>query len=133
MWGTRAQTQQNGAVHETGPGTWYLGIDLGTGGLKVGAVDLAGKVLASAFGSIDTVNTEDGGNEQDPFVWFDALVSAGREITTALRGGAPAQEHAGGSASLANGVRRSRSTLPGGRSARVRCGRTIEAHHGQPS
>ena len=87
MWGTRAQTQQNGAVHETGPGTWYLGIDLGTGGLKVGAVDLAGKVLASAFGSIDTVNTEDGGNEQDPFVWFDALVSAGREITTALRGG----------------------------------------------
>ena len=77
--------QQNTAVSESASEPWYLGIDLGTGGLKVGAVDLAGTVLASAFRSIDTVITDDGGNEQDPFAWFDALASAGREVTTALR------------------------------------------------
>ncbi len=72
-------------MRETSSDPWYLGIDLGTGGLKVGAVDLAGTVLASAFRSIDTVRTEDGGSEQDPAGWFDALVSACREITSARR------------------------------------------------
>ncbi len=66
---------------------WYLGIDLGTGGLKVGAIDLDGTVIASAFRGVDTVISDDGGNEQDPFAWFDAIASAGREVTTVLRDG----------------------------------------------
>lgn len=96
MRGILSQTQQNAAVHEMDPGTWYLGIDLGTGGLKVGAVALDGTVIASAFRSIETVITEDGGNEQDPFAWFDALASAGREVTDALRSGGDGTRTCGG-------------------------------------
>ncbi len=87
---------KNAVVRETEPGTWHLGIDLGTGGLKVGAVALNGTVLASAFRSIETVITEDGGSEQDPFAWFDALASAGREVTDALRSGRDATPPCGG-------------------------------------
>lgn len=65
--------------------SWFLGIDIGTGGLKVGAVGLDGVVLASAFRSIETIVTEDGGNEQDPLAWFELLSSATREVTTARR------------------------------------------------
>ncbi len=60
---------------------WYLGIDLGTGGLKVGAIAADGRMMASAFRSIDSVVTPDGGNEQDPQAWCVALVSASREVT----------------------------------------------------
>ncbi len=73
---------------ETGPMSvapneyWYLGIDLGTGGLKVGAVGLDGQVRASAFRSIDTIVTTDGGNEQDTEHWFVALRSSITELTS---------------------------------------------------
>jgi xylulokinase len=61
---------------ETADRDWYLGVDLGTGGLKVGAVGRDGQVRASAFRSIDTMLTPDGGNEQDVEHWFDALRSS---------------------------------------------------------
>ena len=64
---------------------WYLGIDLGTGGLKVGAITADGRLVASAFRSIDTVTTPDGGNEQHPEDWCSALVSASREVTEIMR------------------------------------------------
>ncbi len=80
----RGQDQQNASVNDSLPSPWYLGIDLGTGGLKVGAVSLDGRVIASAFRSIATRATDDGGNEQDPHDWFAALGSAGREVSERL-------------------------------------------------
>jgi xylulokinase len=68
------------SVSDASPTDWYLGIDLGTGGLKVGAVSLDGRVQASAFRSIDTLTTPDGGNEQNVAHWFEALRSACREM-----------------------------------------------------
>ena len=61
---------------------WYLGIDLGTGGVKVAAVGLDGRLRASAFRSIDTIVTNDGGNEQDTATWFVALRSSIIELTS---------------------------------------------------
>ena len=55
--------------------------------MKVGAVGLDGTVFASAFRSIETKITDDGGNEQDPASWFVALASAGREVSAAFRSG----------------------------------------------
>lgn len=61
---------------------WYLAIDLGTGGSKVAAVDEDGVVLASAFRSIDTVLSADGGSEQDPEQWWHGISDAAREVIT---------------------------------------------------
>ena len=62
---------------------WYLAIDLGTGGSKVAVVSEDGQVLSSAFRSIDTVLTDDGGAEQDPAQWWQGLTGAIREVVTA--------------------------------------------------
>lgn len=62
---------------------WYLAIDLGTGGSKVAAVDEDGLVLASAFRSIDTALSADGGTEQDPEQWWLGISDAAREVITA--------------------------------------------------
>jgi xylulokinase len=59
---------------------WYLSIDLGTGGIKAAAVATNGRVLASAFRSIDTLFTDDGGAEQDTDQWWAGLVSAVRDL-----------------------------------------------------
>ena len=59
---------------------WYLLIDLGTGGIKAAAVATNGRVLASAFRSIDTLFTDDGGAEQDTDQWWAGLVSAVRDL-----------------------------------------------------
>ncbi|MCU1397326.1 MAG: glpK [Acidimicrobiales bacterium] len=63
---------------------WYLAIDLGTGGSKVAAVGIEGDVLASAFRSIDTVHTGDGGAEQDTDQWWSGLVDAIGETVDGL-------------------------------------------------
>ena len=67
---------------------WYLAIDLGTGGLKIAAVDEQGTVLAAAFRSIDTRHTDDGGAEQDTDDWWTALLDGSAELrsTTAALG-----------------------------------------------
>ncbi len=49
---------------------WYLAVDLGTGGVKVATVHEDGRVLASAFRSIESVQTDDGGTEQDTDEWW---------------------------------------------------------------
>ena len=59
--------------HEDG---WYLAIDLGTGGTKVAAVDGRGGVRASAFASIETTLTADGGATQDTDQWWLGIVAA---------------------------------------------------------
>lgn len=75
---------ETGPVLDTSATDWYLGIDLGTGGLKVGAVGLDGGVRSSAFRSIETVVTTDGGNEQDVQGWFAALGSAIDELVAVV-------------------------------------------------
>lgn len=59
---------------------WYLAIDLGTGGAKVATVREDGHVLASAFRSIDTALSGDGGSEQDADQWWPAISAAARDV-----------------------------------------------------
>jgi xylulokinase len=59
---------------------WYVAIDLGTGGCKVAAVGDGGQVLASAFHSIDTILTDDGGREQDTHQWWKGTLAGVREV-----------------------------------------------------
>src|SRR5664279_3922624 len=63
---------------------WYLAIDLGTGGTKVGAVGEDGRVLGAAFSSVDTDLTADGGAEQDTGQWWTGMVGSVREVVAAL-------------------------------------------------
>ena len=63
--------------HEDG---WYLAIDLGTGGTKVAAVDGWGNVRASAFASIETTLTPDGGATQDTDQWWLGIVQSVRAL-----------------------------------------------------
>ena len=62
-------------------GDWYLGIDLGTSGVKVGAVAPEGTVLASAFAAIDTMLLPGGGAEQDTDTWWTGICSCARSVT----------------------------------------------------
>jgi xylulokinase len=63
---------------------WYLAIDLGTGGTKVGAVGEDGRVLRAGFSSVDTDLTQDGGAEQDTGQWWTGTVRSVREVVAAL-------------------------------------------------
>ena len=62
---------------------WYLAIDLGTGGSKVAAVTAGGAILASAFASIDTELTDDGGATQDTGQWWAGIVGSTHELLDA--------------------------------------------------
>ena len=59
-------------------GKYILAIDLGTGGPKVGVVDAAGRVVASANESTTTHFLPGGGVEQDPHEWWQAVCTAAR-------------------------------------------------------
>ena len=50
----------------------YLGLDLGTSGLRGILVDGAGKVVAEAEAGVATSNPNPGWSEQDPQDWIDA-------------------------------------------------------------
>lgn len=58
----------------------YLGIDLGTSGLKALLCDGAGTVLAEARAGYDADVPGPGLSEQDPQVWAQAMRSAVREL-----------------------------------------------------
>lgn len=49
---------------------WFLGIDLGTGGPKTGAVSLQGELMGHALGSVRTRHQPDGGAVQDTSEWW---------------------------------------------------------------
>lgn len=53
---------------------WYLAIDLGTSGLKVGVLSPAGEILAHAFESIETTYIPGGGATQDVDQWWSGIV-----------------------------------------------------------
>ncbi len=53
---------------------WYLAIDLGTSGLKVGAVSPGGEILAHAFEAISTNFIPGGGATQNVDDWWGGIV-----------------------------------------------------------
>ena len=50
-----------------------LAIDLGTSGVKVAIVDAEGRVLGTGSEALPTLFLPDGGAEQDPELWWDAI------------------------------------------------------------
>ena len=55
-----------------------LAVDLGTGGPKVALLSLSGRVVSHAFEPVATELTDDGGAEQSPGDWWNAVVAASR-------------------------------------------------------
>ena len=59
-------------------GTYVLAVDLGTGGPKVAVISAQGRIVAHAFEKVPLVLSADGGAEQMPMDWWDAIVRASR-------------------------------------------------------
>ena len=59
---------------------WVLAVDLGTSGLKVGAVSVDGSVLATHEVALSTRFLPGGGVEQDTEQWWDGVVDAAQSI-----------------------------------------------------
>ena len=53
-----------------------VGLDLGTGGVRVIAVDLQGKIIAAATRSYPLLTPQPGWTEQNPSDWVEASLSA---------------------------------------------------------
>ena len=66
----------------------YVGLDLGTSGLKAVAVDGDGQALARAGAGYPTARPEPGASEQDPTDWLAAAGSACRAVVAQLPAGA---------------------------------------------
>jgi xylulokinase len=62
---------------------WVLAIDLGTGGLKTGAVSIRGEILGHTVGSVGTRYLPDGGAVQDPSEWWDVIRDGVRSLLAA--------------------------------------------------
>ena len=62
-------------------GTYVLAVDLGTGGPKVAVISAEGRIAAHAFEKVPIALSADGGAEQMPQDWWDAIVTAaGRAV-----------------------------------------------------
>ena len=55
-----------------------LAVDLGTGGPKVAVLASTGRIVAHAFQAVGIDLTDDGGAEQSPQAWWDAIVASAR-------------------------------------------------------
>ncbi|MBN1266524.1 MAG: xylulokinase [Anaerolineales bacterium] len=58
----------------------FLGIDLGTTGLKATILTEEGKIIASAYVEYPILSPEPGYAEQDPLEWWNGLISNCREL-----------------------------------------------------
>jgi xylulokinase len=56
-----------------------LAVDLGTGGPKVAVLASTGRVVAHAFRAVGIDLTDDGGAEQSPQAWWEAIVASARQ------------------------------------------------------
>ena len=66
-------------VERTSPDeTFVLAVDLGTGGPKVALLVGTGRIAAHAFAPVGVTLTDDGGAEQSPQAWWEAIVSSAR-------------------------------------------------------
>ena len=59
-------------------GTYVLAVDLGTGGPKVAVISAEGRIAAHAFEKVPIALSADGGAQQMPQDWWDAIVTAAR-------------------------------------------------------
>lgn len=59
---------------------FVLAIDLGTSGPKVALATLTGEVIDAAIGSTPVILLPDGGVEQDPRDWWEAIKVATRQL-----------------------------------------------------
>jgi xylulokinase len=67
-------------VASSGPDdTFVLAVDLGTGGPKAAVLSAAGRTVAHAFRPVGLELTEDGGAEQSPGEWWEAVVASTRQ------------------------------------------------------
>ena len=64
----------------------WLGCDLGTGGVRVVAVDDAGAVLGRGERPLESRRPGDGRHEQDPDRWWPAFAAATRDALAAVSG-----------------------------------------------
>ncbi|MEJ3657521.1 FGGY family carbohydrate kinase [Actinomycetes bacterium KLBMP 9759] len=62
------------------PGVW-LGVDIGTQGVRAVLVDGAGTLLGSGAAPLRSVHSADGRHEQDPSEWWSATCAATRAAT----------------------------------------------------
>ena len=62
---------------------FILAVDLGTSGAKVALVSVSGQVMDWAFQEVPLLLTPDGGAEQDPEAWWQAIVAAAHTPATA--------------------------------------------------
>ncbi len=58
--------------------TYVLAVDLGTGGPKVAVLSATGRIAAHAFQAVGIDVTSDGGAEQSPSAWWEAIVDSAR-------------------------------------------------------
>ena len=58
--------------------TFVLAVDLGTGGPEGGVLSASGRIAAHAFAPVGVTLTDDGGAEQSPQAWWEAIVSSAR-------------------------------------------------------
>ena len=65
----------------------YLGIDIGTSGVKAVLVDESGAIVAQASDSLDVSRPAPGFSEQDPEAWWHATVNAVRGLPAVARSG----------------------------------------------
>ncbi len=56
-----------------------LAVDLGTGGPKVAVLAATGRVISHGFQAVGIDLTDDGGAEQSPQAWWDAIVASARQ------------------------------------------------------
>lgn len=61
---------------------YVIGIDAGTGSVRVGIFDIKGRPLVFTTEEYTTTHPKPGWAEQDPDEWWDALVNATRKIVT---------------------------------------------------
>ncbi len=61
----------------------YLGLDLGTSGVKALLIDDRQKVIGSAHGELDVSRPQPGWSEQDPAQWIEACRTAIKALRTA--------------------------------------------------
>lgn len=67
----------------------YLGIDVGTSGCRVLAIDAAGDVLAQARADLPAPTRHNGASQQAPDIWWRALTHVLRQLSKALRSHQP--------------------------------------------
>ena len=91
-----------------GPSRYVLAIDLGTSGPKVGLVDDAGRVVASAVRKNALILLPGGGAEQDAREWWQTVREAAREVVQ--RAAVPKEARSSGWGVPASGRRWSRWT-----------------------